>query len=310
MNLRRVLIFCMISLFVGVCHVAASPVVTLGKESYETKVGSVIEVPIVVKNANEVAGASITISFDNSIVTVESVEKLIDMLEYDEKNDEGKLYISFAQSSAIGKDEAKIAIVKFKALDIGSANLIVNAELYDENGNMISSSVKNGCIIIHSENSQSTSEKETSNEKYKIPADVRVIGDLDSFEFIKDGVPNVIIVVGANAPSTMDVLSATNIGASIGFKCKNKFTPIAKLDTEIDLLTADKNLILIGGPVANKLTKELVDEGLITIDNNSPPTIAVIKRVAAGHDVIIVAGGDREKTRRASIELFKYILNL
>jgi S-layer protein (TIGR01564 family) len=81
--------------------------------------------------------------------------------------------------------------------------------------------------------------------------------------------------------------------------------PIAKLDTEVSLDTADKNLVLVGGPVANKLTKELVDAEKLALDNNSPATIAVLKGEANGHDVIVVAGGDRDKTREAALELIK-----
>ncbi|AEF97286.1 S-layer protein [Methanotorris igneus] len=81
--------------------------------------------------------------------------------------------------------------------------------------------------------------------------------------------------------------------------------PIAKLDTEVSLDTAEKNLILVGGPVANKLTKELVDMGKVNITNDSPATLQVVEGVANGHDVLVVAGGDRNKTREAALELIK-----
>ncbi|WP_292461086.1 S-layer protein [Methanothermococcus sp.] len=81
--------------------------------------------------------------------------------------------------------------------------------------------------------------------------------------------------------------------------------PIAKLDTEVSLDNADKNLILIGGPVVNKLTKELQDAGKVSIDNSSPATLAVVENAANGHDVLVVAGGDREKTREAALDLIK-----
>ncbi|ACV24230.1 S-layer protein [Methanocaldococcus fervens] len=83
--------------------------------------------------------------------------------------------------------------------------------------------------------------------------------------------------------------------------------PIAKLDTEVSLDSADKNLILVGGPVANKLTKALVDAGKLALDNDSPATIAVLPGEANGHDVVVVAGGDREKTREAALELIKML---
>ena len=80
--------------------------------------------------------------------------------------------------------------------------------------------------------------------------------------------------------------------------------PIAKLDTEVSLDKAEKNLILVGGPVVNKLTKALQEEGKVNIDNNSPPTIQVVSGAANGHDVLVVAGGNREATREAA----KYLI--
>jgi S-layer protein (TIGR01564 family) len=81
--------------------------------------------------------------------------------------------------------------------------------------------------------------------------------------------------------------------------------PIAKLDTEVSLDNADKNLILVGGPVVNKLTKELQDAGKISIDNSSPARLAVVSGAANGNDVLVVAGGDRDKTREAALDLIE-----
>lgn len=83
--------------------------------------------------------------------------------------------------------------------------------------------------------------------------------------------------------------------------------PIAKLDSEVSLDTADKNLILVGGPVVNALTKELVDAGKVAIDNTSPATLAVVEGAANGNDVLVVAGGDRDKTREAAKALLEMI---
>ncbi len=83
--------------------------------------------------------------------------------------------------------------------------------------------------------------------------------------------------------------------------------PIAKLDSEVSLDTADKNLILVGGPVVNALTKELVDAGKVAIDNTSPATLAVVEGAANGNDVLVVAGGDREATREAAKALLEMI---
>ncbi|HIP16908.1 MAG TPA: S-layer protein, partial [Methanothermococcus okinawensis] len=75
--------------------------------------------------------------------------------------------------------------------------------------------------------------------------------------------------------------------------------PIAKLDTETSL-DSDKNMILVGGPVANKLTKELQEEGKVNINNNSPAIIQLV-----GNNILVVAGGDREKTREAALYLIE-----
>lgn len=82
-------------------------------------------------------------------------------------------------------------------------------------------------------------------------------------------------------------------------------SPIAKLDSEVSLDNADKNLILVGGPVVNALTKALADDGKVSIDNSSPATLAVVEGAANGNDVLVVAGGDREKTREAALDLIQ-----
>jgi len=116
----------------------------------------------------------------------------------------------------------------------------------------------------------------------------------------KDATVNVGQTVSVlNADITLNKINAESIQPC------SLTAPIAKLDTEVSLDSADKNLVLVGGPVANKLTKELVDEGKLELNNTSPATIALIKGVANGHDVIVVAGGDREKTREAALELIK-----
>ncbi|MBW9221511.1 S-layer protein [Methanothermococcus sp. SCGC AD-155-C09] len=75
--------------------------------------------------------------------------------------------------------------------------------------------------------------------------------------------------------------------------------PIAKLDTETSL-DSDKNMILVGGPVVNKLTKELQEAGKVDIDNESPATIQVVDG-----NILVVAGGDRNKTREAALYLIE-----
>jgi len=80
-------------------------------------------------------------------------------------------------------------------------------------------------------------------------------------------------------------------------------TLVPELDI-VDEDTADKslNLVLIGGPVANKLTADLVSAGKSTVDwYNSPGDIEVIADAfGTGSYGIIVAGKDRDATRAAA----------
>ncbi|KYC45143.1 MAG: S-layer protein precursor [Candidatus Methanofastidiosum methylothiophilum] len=66
----------------------------------------------------------------------------------------------------------------------------------------------------------------------------------------------------------------------------------------------NNNLILVGGPVANRLVAGLVQRGQSRVDwYTSPGDIEYIPNGLYGRDVIIVAGADREKTRAAVLKL-------
>jgi len=77
-------------------------------------------------------------------------------------------------------------------------------------------------------------------------------------------------------------------------------TPIAELD-EHTSLDPNKYQILVGGPVANKLSEELQKKRLINITNDSKPTLQVVDE----YKVLVVAGGDRHKTREAALYLIQ-----
>ncbi len=86
--------------------------------------------------------------------------------------------------------------------------------------------------------------------------------------------------------------------------------PITYLDTEIDPENIDSNLILVGGPVANAVTKYLVDNGYSTVDwYNSAGDIEYIEDYN-GFGILIVAGKDRYATREAAKQLMEYLANL
>ncbi|USS40597.1 S-layer protein [Thermococcus aggregans] len=87
--------------------------------------------------------------------------------------------------------------------------------------------------------------------------------------------------------------------------------PITVLDDEIDVNAVDSNLILVGGPVANAITKYLVEQGLSTVDwENSDGDIEYLEDVFGEYDVLIVAGKDRYATREAAKELMEYLAEL
>ena len=87
--------------------------------------------------------------------------------------------------------------------------------------------------------------------------------------------------------------------------------PITVLDTELDINSVDSNLILVGGPVANAITKYLVDQGLSTVDwENSDGEIEYLEDVFGEYDVLIVAGKDRYATAEVAKELMEYLATL
>lgn len=133
-----------------------------------------------------------------------------------------------------------------------------------------------------------------------------------------NGQPHSIIVVGKNAAS-MDSISGGLIISKLqaeayyedpskGVFRVNIWDPQKLITNDESLLESvaqTNNLILVGGPVANKLVAGLVQRGISKIDwYTSQGDIEYIQNgLYPGRDVIIVAGADREKTRTAVLRL-------
>jgi len=67
-----------------------------------------------------------------------------------------------------------------------------------------------------------------------------------------------------------------------------------------------QNLILIGGPVANTIVRQLVDEGISTVEwTTSPGEWEYIEEYTCG--ILVVAGADRDATRIAVLEIIDYL---
>jgi len=82
---------------------------------------------------------------------------------------------------------------------------------------------------------------------------------------------------------------------------------VAKLDTEVTAEDKKTNLVLVGGPVANSLTKELVTNGKLTVEitNDKPGAgkgiVTVVDNAfTSGKVALVVAGSDRSGTRAAA----------
>ncbi|NJE09979.1 S-layer protein [Thermococcus sp. MAR1] len=88
-------------------------------------------------------------------------------------------------------------------------------------------------------------------------------------------------------------------------------SPITVMDYEVNMDDPGSNLILIGGPVANSLTKYLVEQNISQVDwYNSPGDIEYIQDALGGYDVVIVAGATRDETKVAAEALMEYLAGL
>ena len=125
-------------------------------------------------------------------------------------------------------------------------------------------------------------------------------GDSDKVyvKYVMDISKDVVLDIGQKIEILNAVLKLKDIKATAQEVVPVR-TPIAKLDTEASLDT-DKYLILVGGPVANKLTEELQKQGKVNINNDSPATLQVVDG-----RILVVAGGDRYKTREAALHLIQ-----
>lgn len=121
---------------------------------------------------------------------------------------------------------------------------------------------------------------------------------------------------------TIDDIKATPDPAKAAVVSKIT-TPITVLDDEImaaGLDSVDSNLILVGGPVVNKVTAALADKlGVPTTYEewaaNETLKAGVVKYIdncptIGGHGVVLVAGADRDGTKAAAEALMEYLAGL
>jgi len=88
-------------------------------------------------------------------------------------------------------------------------------------------------------------------------------------------------------------------------------SPITVMDYEVNVQDPGSNLILVGGPVANSVTKYLVDEGKSNVDwYNSPGDVEYIPDAFGQYGAVIVAGATRNETKVAAEALMHYLAEL
>jgi len=146
------LLICFMILLATPLHVlAAGELVSIG--TYQVTVGNIVDVPVRIANAWNVAGGSVKITFDKSIAIVqEVVAGDFGPPVFNIKNEEGFVYIAVAHQTAVGKGEAVLAVVRFKGVKEGTTTLHLEIpSLNDEKGNLITPQVTDGSLNVRRE---------------------------------------------------------------------------------------------------------------------------------------------------------------
>jgi len=128
----------------------AQPKPTVSIDSYQISLGSTQTIPIVIKNAGSIAGGSVNITFNRSILEViEVVADDFPMITSNINNSGGFVVISAISAKAIGKDETILANITIRGISVGECPLAITwAELSDENGNLITPNIENGSVRV------------------------------------------------------------------------------------------------------------------------------------------------------------------
>ena len=107
--------------------------------SYEVDLGLQVDISLVITNAENIAGGSIEMNFNKSIIAIEDViEGDFGTPAANIDNEEGKIYIAVARATAVIEANATLAILKCKGISEGYTDLhIGHVELNDERGNII-----------------------------------------------------------------------------------------------------------------------------------------------------------------------------
>ncbi|WP_297069472.1 S-layer protein [Thermococcus sp.] len=158
-----------------------------------------------------------------------------------------------------------------------------------------------------------------ANSEYYNPANGSVVQAPANKEFIvayayiclKEKQGQIIekeVKVGGTLPDSSYTLEGVYANATV---IKPVTEPITVMDYQVNLNDPGSNLILVGGPVANKVTQYLVQQNISKIDwYSSPGNIEYLPKALGGYDVVIVAGATRNQTMVAAKALMQYLAGL
>lgn len=157
--MKALLTIILLLLFISLAQ-ATGESMALG--TFNININSAVEVPVLIGNATDVAGGKVTIEYDPSLVTVDDVLPwdIGGTFNKDIDNSKGIVVISTASPTAIGKNEAILATIRFRGIGVGESLLTIKNEYYfnDIRGNLHTPTISNGLIRISAAPSSSLSE--------------------------------------------------------------------------------------------------------------------------------------------------------
>ncbi len=133
----------------GTINVCTPPLLFIA--SYDVYADSNVTIPVEITNATDIAGGSVKIVFNASIVHAQSVTPghFGTNITASIDNTSGSVHVAVANTTAVGIEEAVLANITFKGLSGGFTALeLQNASLNDEQGNVIIPETSDGTINV------------------------------------------------------------------------------------------------------------------------------------------------------------------
>ena len=271
------IILALISVIVALAPaIAASPIISV--DSYTIDVNSNVTVPVVITNSSAVAGGSVEILFDPSIVNVQEVlAGDFGAPVANISNTNGSVHVAVSRATAVGKDNyASLASIKFKGVSKGITALnIANAYLNYENYTGFIPETSDGKINVRvSSDGDTDSDTDSHNNDGHPDLTTDSTVDDDSVkekeeEKVSSNEPTAINIGSYSAYENSNVtvpVEITNASAAAGGSANISFNPLFVNVEEV--LPGD-----FGTPIANINN----DAGFVYIACASPTAVGKAK---------------------------------